>query len=140
MQQVPSQHVAESSEPIIVPAAARNSNDVPAVRSREPTLDRAVAREVEARLTAVQRAADGVRRCADQHATRPFVEKPSALEEALDAIDGIEQHLRSIGEARTTTEVQAAASALVERSQAIVPLVDEVDSIADQTNLLALNA
>lgn len=33
-----------------------------------------------------------------------------------------------------------AAAALVSRSEAIVPLVNEIDAIADQTNLLALNA
>ncbi len=35
---------------------------------------------------------------------------------------------------------EAAAGSLIARSEAITPLVDEIDAISDQTNLLALNA
>ncbi|MEM1072117.1 MAG: methyl-accepting chemotaxis protein [Planctomycetota bacterium] len=40
----------------------------------------------------------------------------------------------------TSASADALAGSLVERSNAIAPVVDEIDAIADQTNLLALNA
>ncbi|MEL6797341.1 MAG: methyl-accepting chemotaxis protein [Planctomycetota bacterium] len=64
--------------------------------------------------------------------------------EAISTLRTVAQTLSTLAadqpERCSTDAVPDAAAALLERSSAIVPLVDEIDAIADQTNLLALNA
>ncbi|MEO1536044.1 MAG: methyl-accepting chemotaxis protein, partial [Planctomycetota bacterium] len=126
--------------PIDVAAVSASSNAASLFSSREAASGRTTPREIERQLAAVHDAVREVRLIFDQVASDGACLAPTSISDAHGVIDDIERLIECAGEAGTAGEVQAAASALVERSQAIVPLVDEVDSIADQTNLLALNA